>query len=87
MNKTLYFKFVKGEDTSHSIEDYREIIKIIDKRRCFLDRLTGAIRGSFEGEFKDLDIKLIKGIADYLIVNELINLDKVENCTLTQKID
>ena len=87
MNKTLYHRFTKGEDLQHTLEDYREIIKVIDKRRYFLDRLTGYVHGSFNGEFKDLDMALIKGIADYLIVNELINLDKVESCIITQKID
>jgi hypothetical protein len=85
MNKTLYFKLVNGNDHPYSIEDYREIIKAIDKRRYFLDRLVGHVNGSFDGKFKNTDIKLIESITDYLISNDLVNLEKVEHCHITQK--
>jgi hypothetical protein len=87
MNKTLYYKLLNSGGQSHTIEDYREVIKVIDKRKFLLDRLTGTIRGSFDGEFKKIDVKLIKHIVDYLITNELVDLDRVEKCEITQNIE
>ena len=87
MNKTLYYKLLNSGGRQYTIEDYREVIKVIDTRKFLLDRLAGTIRGSFDGEFKKLDIKLIKHLVDYLITNGLVDLDRVEKCEITQNIE